>query len=59
MSFARARSVTRSRSSGTSGLLADGGFGTAEMCFIAISTGVSPVNGTAPVSISLSTTPTE
>ena len=41
------------------GRIADGGFGTAEMCFMAISTGVSPVKGTAPVSISLSTTPTE
>jgi hypothetical protein len=29
------------------------------MCFIAISTGVSPVNGTEPVSISCRTIPTE
>ena len=30
----------------------DGGSGTWERCFIAISTGVSPLNGTLPVSIS-------
>jgi len=51
-SFARARSTTESRSCGTSGRSSEGGFGTSERCFIAISSGVSPVNGTWPVSIS-------
>ena len=37
---------------GTSGRFADGGSGVADRCFIAISTGVSPVNGTVPVSSS-------
>ncbi len=32
-----------------SGRIDDGGSGIAEMCFIAISTGESPVNGTFPV----------
>ena len=41
-----------SRSCGISGRFADGGSGTLERCFIAISTGVSPVNGTSPVSSS-------
>ena len=48
-----ARAATsESRSCGTSGRSSDGGFGTSERCFIAISSGVSPVNGTCPVSIS-------
>ena len=38
-----------SRSGGTSSRSSDGGFGTSERCFIAISSGVSPVNGTWPV----------
>ena len=41
-----------SRSRGTSGRFLDGGSGIADRCFIAISSGVSPVNGTWPVSIS-------
>jgi hypothetical protein len=36
----------------TSGRSFDGGSGTTERCFIAISTAASPVNGTFPVSIS-------
>jgi len=44
--------TTASRSCGTSGRSVDGGSGTCDKCFIAISTGVSPVNGTFPVSIS-------
>jgi len=51
-SLASARVTTASRSCGMSGRSSDGGFGTCERCFIAISTGVSPVNGTWPVSIS-------
>ena len=35
-----------------SGRSSDGGSGVVERCFIAISSGVSPVNGTFPVSIS-------
>ena len=41
-----------SRSGGMSGRSRDGGRGGSERCFIAISTGLSPVNGTWPVSIS-------
>ena len=41
-----------SRSSGTSSRSPEGGTGTSERCFIAISSGVSPVKGTVPVSIS-------
>ena len=48
-SFASARVTIRSRSRGISGRLADGGSGTEERCFIAIYTGVSPVNGSVPV----------
>ena len=48
-----------SRSRGTSARLTDGGSGALDRCFIAISTGVSPLNGTSPVSSSYNTTPTE
>ena len=41
-----------SRSGETSGRSAEGGFGISERCFIAISSGVSPVNGSFPVSSS-------
>ena len=58
-SFASARTTTRSRSPGTSGRSSDGAGGVSERCFIAISTGLSPVNGTSPVSSSKSTMPVE
>jgi hypothetical protein len=51
--------TTRSSSSGIPGLRSDGGGGVADRCFIAISTGDSPVNGTEPVSSSYMTTPRE
>ena len=55
-SFASARSTTESSSCGTSpspgGRLVDGGAGTEFRCFMAISSAVSPVKGTVPVSIS-------
>jgi len=41
-----------SSSGGMSARSLDGGFGAFDRCFIAISTGVSPVYGTVPVSIS-------
>ena len=41
-----------SRSGGMSGRSTDGGRGGSERCFIAISTGDSPLNGVVPVSIS-------
>ncbi len=37
----------------------DGGSGVCDRCFIAISTGVSPENGTVPVRSSYRTTPSE
>ena len=50
--FASARSTIMSRSGGMSGRSTDGGRGASERCFMAISTGVSPLNGVVPVSIS-------
>ena len=50
--FASARSTTMSRSGGMSGRSTEGGRGGSERCFIAISTGDSPLNGAVPVSIS-------
>ncbi len=44
---------------GTSGRSSDGAGGTSARCFIAISTGLSPVNGTSPVRSSKSTIPVE
>ena len=41
-----------SRSGGMSERSTDGGRGGSERCFIAISTGDSPLNGVVPVSIS-------
>jgi len=42
-----------------SGRFADGGSGSVERCFIAISTGVSPLKGTVPVNSSYRTIPNE
>ena len=58
-SFAIARSTTASSSGGIDGTSCRGGTGVSWTCFIAIATAESPVNGTRPVSISYSTTPTE
>ena len=44
---------------GIAGLSRDGGGGCSETCFMAIATAESPSNGTRPVSISYSTTPSE
>ena len=51
--------TTRSSSRGTPSRTSDGGGGVDERCFIAISTGESPVNGAAPVSSSYMTMPSE
>ena len=58
-SFASARMTTRSRSFGTSGRSSDGAGGVSARCFMAISTGLSPVNGTSPVRSSKRTIPVE
>ena len=58
-SFAIARSTTVSSSGGIAGTSCRGGTGGSCTCFMAIATAESPVNGTRPVSISYSTTPTE
>ena len=58
-SFAIARRTIASSSCGMSGRCLEGASGTAERCCIATSSGVSPVKGTLPVSISYSTIPIE
>ena len=57
-SRARARRRGRGRA-GTSERRSDGAGGISPRCFIAISTGLSPVNGTSPVRSSKSTIPVE
>ena len=51
--------TTRSSSRGTPSRTSDGGGGVHERCFIAISTGESPVKGADPVSSSYMTMPSE
>jgi hypothetical protein len=51
-SLASARMTTMSKSRGISARFVDGGSGTTDRCFIAISTGVSPLKGTTPVNSS-------